>query len=91
MALYYRKRRLGRGKTWVKLFKEVMQLKNAAQGALWLEKEAISYRKRTGITKQGARVLIRENLAYLAQKFFTSQNAMTQLKKTIGVSRRVYG
>lgn len=80
-----------RKRTWIARFKEVLNLTNAAEGAQWLEKEALNYQKDVkGITYFGAKMLIKANLTYLAEQYYTP-NVIQHLKKVIGISRRIYG
>ena len=77
-------------KTWVKLFKEVLKINSVEGGKQWLEKESLNYKKRVKtISLVGARILIRSNLTYLAQNYFT-QKEVEHLKRVIGLSQRIY-
>lgn len=78
-------------RTWVKRFKEVLKIKDARGGVSWLEKEALNYRKtqKAGLSIIGAKVLIRANLTYLAQHYF-SPKELEHLKRVIGLSYRLF-
>ena len=75
-------------KTWIQIFKEAQQIKSVEDGQSWLEKMALNYKKRLpGMTLQGAKVLIKENLTYLSDYYFTPKDR-DRLKRFIGLSRR---
>ena len=58
-------------KTWIKLYREALLLKNREEANIWLEKTALNMKKRDtqGITLKGIRFLIRGNFSMLNRYF----------------------
>jgi hypothetical protein len=69
----------------------VLKINSVERGKQWLERETLLYKKQVKtITLMGARVLIKENLGYLAARFFT-QKEVDHLKRILGVTKKVFG